>query len=91
MPFQVDATLRGKINGGDVYFIDQHLSETSELLVNGHLSKLDLAVIEATYVDENGNIIPTTSVGNSATFAQMADKIIVITSYSIHYTKLYEF
>ncbi|MGV7105141.1 succinate CoA transferase [Flavobacterium sp. U410] len=77
MPFQVDATLRGKINNGDVYFIDQHLSETSELLVNGHLSKLDLAIIEATYVDENGNIIPTTSVGNSATFAQMADKIII--------------
>ena len=52
MPFQVDATLRGKINNGDVYFIDQHLSETSELLVNGHLSKLDLAIIEATYVDK---------------------------------------
>ncbi|WP_116787934.1 succinate CoA transferase [Flavobacterium psychrotrophum] len=77
MPFQVDAALRKKINSGDVLFIDQHLSETAEQLSNGHLPALDFAVIEALGVDENGNIIPTTSVGNSATFAKLAKKIII--------------
>ncbi len=32
MPFQVDTTLRRAINAGEVMFIDQHLSETVELL-----------------------------------------------------------
>ncbi|MFH6972353.1 succinate CoA transferase [Flavobacterium petrolei] len=83
MPFQVDATLRKKINEGKVLFIDQHLSETAELLENKHLPKIDIAVIEATYIDENGNVIPTTSVGNSATFAHAADKIIIEINTSI--------
>ena len=83
MPFQADAGLRNKINEGDIYFIDQHLSETSELLENKHLPQLDLAIIEATYIDENGNIIPTTSVGNSATFAKLASKIIIEINTSI--------
>lgn len=77
MPFQSDPTLRKKINDGEIFFIDQHLSETAELLQNKQIPKIDIAVIEAAYIDENGNIIPTTSVGNSATFAELADKIII--------------
>src|SRR5690606_14834197 len=34
MHFQVDRTLRNKINAGEVLFIDQHLSESAELLDN---------------------------------------------------------
>ena len=37
MPFQADSSLRNKINEGEVLFIDQHLSETAELLENKHL------------------------------------------------------
>lgn len=77
MPFQLDASLREKINDGSILFIDHHLSETAEMLSNKHLSPIDIAIIEATYIDENGNIIPTTSVGNSATFANLAKKIII--------------
>ena len=83
MPFQSDTLLRNKINEGEVLYIDQHLSETAELLENKHLPKLDFAILEATYIDEQGNIIPTTSVGNSATFAHLADKIIIEINNSI--------
>ena len=83
MPFQSDASLRQKINNGEIFYIDQHLSETAELLENKHLPKIDIAVIEATYIDENGNVIPTTSVGNSPTFAHLADKIIIEINTSI--------
>jgi succinyl-CoA:acetate CoA-transferase len=83
MPFQSDATLRKKINEGEIFYIDQHLSETAEFLENNQIPKIDIAVIEAAYINEEGNIIPTTSVGNSATFAHLASKIIIEINTSI--------
>lgn len=77
MPFQVDNTLRKAINLGEVMFIDQHLSETVELLRNKQLPMPDVAVIEAVAITEEGHIVPTTSVGNSASFAIFAKKVIV--------------
>jgi acetyl-CoA hydrolase/succinyl-CoA:acetate CoA-transferase len=83
MPFQADPTLRKSINSGEVLYVDQHLSETAEMLHNQHLPKVNMAIIEATYIDANGYIIPTTSVGNSATFAALADEIIIEINVSI--------
>ncbi|CAO1667354.1 MULTISPECIES: succinate CoA transferase [Salinicola] len=77
MPFQVDRSLRAAINAGEVMFTDQHLSETVELLRNKQLGKLDVAVIEAAAITADGGIVPTASVGNSASFAILADKVIV--------------
>ena len=77
LPFQVDNTLRKAINKGEVMFIDQHLSETVEQMRNGQLKKTELAIIEAVAITEDGGIIPTTSVGNSASFVEFADQVIV--------------
>jgi succinyl-CoA:acetate CoA-transferase len=77
MPFQADATLRAAINRGEVMFVDQHLSETVEMLRTRQIAPIDVAVIEAVAITETGAIIPTTSVGNSASFAILADKVIV--------------
>lgn len=77
MPFQVDNTLRKAINQGEVMFIDQHLSETVEQLRNHQLKLPDIAVIEAVAITEQGHIVPTTSVGNSASFAIFAKRVIV--------------
>lgn len=77
MPFQVDPILRNKINKGEILFIDQHLSESAELLHAKNLQTLDIAVIEAAYIERDGSIVPTTSVGNSVTFASMAKKVII--------------
>lgn len=77
MPFQADPTLRKMINAGKVMFVDQHLSETVEMLRSGQLGPVDVAIVEAVGILENGGIIPTTSVGNSATFAMLAKKVIV--------------
>ena len=77
MPFQVDSTLRKAINNGEVMFIDQHLSETVEHLRNHQLTMPDVAVIEAFAITEEGHIVPTTSVGNSASFAIFAKQVIV--------------
>jgi succinyl-CoA:acetate CoA-transferase len=77
MPFQVDPVLRAAINRGEVMYIDQHLSETVEQLRSRHIKPVDVAVVEAVAITETGAIVPTTSVGNSASFAILADKVIV--------------
>lgn len=77
MPFQADPALRRRINAGEVMFIDQHLSETVEQLRAGQIAPVDIAVVEATAITEQGGIVPTTSVGNSASFAILASKVIV--------------
>jgi len=77
IPFQADPVLRKAINAGEVMFVDQHLSETVEMLRSRQLPPVDVAVIEAVAITEDGGIIPTSSIGNSATFAILAEKIIV--------------
>ncbi|WP_092995084.1 acetyl-CoA hydrolase/transferase family protein [Rhizobium sp. NFR07] len=77
MPFQSDAVLRAAINRGEVMFIDQHLSETVEHLRSNQLGPIDYAIVEAAAINEMGGIVPTTSIGNSASFAILAKKIIV--------------
>ncbi|MCQ4322770.1 acetyl-CoA hydrolase/transferase family protein [Stutzerimonas stutzeri] len=77
MPFQADAALRKAINAGEVMFIDQHLSHTVEQMRNHQIKKPDLAIIEAVAITEEGHIVPTTSVGNSANLALFADKVII--------------
>ncbi|MBM7700781.1 succinate CoA transferase [Kurthia huakuii] len=76
LPFQVDRTMRGHINNGDVGFIDQHLSVTSEYLRQGAMN-IDVAIIEATAITEDGYLIPTSSVGNSPIYVASADKVII--------------
>ncbi|NMA98906.1 MAG: acetyl-CoA hydrolase/transferase family protein [Phyllobacteriaceae bacterium] len=77
MPFQADPTLRKAINRGEVMFIDQHLSETVEHLRSNQLGPVDYAIIEAAAITETGALVPTTSVGNSASLAILAKKVIV--------------
>jgi succinyl-CoA:acetate CoA-transferase len=76
-PSRSDSTLRAAINRGEVMFIDQHLSETVELLRSRHIAPIDVAVIEAVAPSGHRRHRPTTSVGNSASFAILADKVIV--------------
>ncbi|KPB15443.1 Acetyl-CoA hydrolase/transferase family protein [Pseudomonas amygdali pv. sesami] len=77
MPFQVDSTLRKAINNGTVMFIDQHLSDTVEMLRNRQIKAVDLAVIECVAITEEGHLVLSTSVGNSASFAILAKQVIV--------------
>ncbi|QQE80643.1 acetyl-CoA hydrolase/transferase family protein [Alicyclobacillus sp. SO9] len=77
MPFQADAGMRKAINRGELNFVDQHLSHTAEMLQSGQMRGIDIAVIEAAALLEDGSIVPTTSVGNSALFVHLADKVII--------------
>ncbi|GGC85803.1 succinate CoA transferase [Undibacterium terreum] len=76
-PFQSDPSLRAKINSGEIMYADQHLSETVEQLRSRQMAPVDIAIIEAAAITETGGIIPTTSVGNSASFAIFAKHVII--------------
>jgi len=76
-PFQGDAGIRGKINKGEVTYVDAHLSHNAELVRQGIMGPIDYAIIEAAAITEDGLLIPTTSVGNSPIFVQEAKNIII--------------
>ena len=77
LPYQTDNILRSEINDGSVDYLDLHLSESAQLARVGYLGKLDLAIVEAVAITEEGNIIPSTSLGNAASYVQQADIVIV--------------
>ncbi|PLR66420.1 acetyl-CoA hydrolase/transferase family protein [Bacillus sp. UMB0893] len=77
LPFQADPTMRKAINQGDLLFVDHHLSHTSELVRANVLDPIDIAILEAVAITEDGMMIPTTSIGNSLTFAKHAKSIII--------------
>ena len=77
LPYQTDKDLRNEINDGSVDYLDLHLSESAQLSRCGYLGKVDVAIVEACAITEEGNIIPTTSLGNAASYVQSADTVIV--------------
>ena len=78
MPYQTNKDLRAQINNGEVQYCDLHLSESAQLARYGYMGgKIDVAIVEACAITEDGNIIPTTSMGNAASYVQTADVVIV--------------
>jgi succinyl-CoA:acetate CoA-transferase len=78
MPYQTNKELRNAINSGKVEYCDLHLSESAQLTRYGFMGgKVDVAIVEACAITEEGNIIPTTSMGNTASYVQSADIVIV--------------
>lgn len=78
LPYQTNDALRKAINTGVVNYIDMHLSHVAQHARYGFLGgKVDVAIVEACAITEEGHIIPSTSVGNSPTFVQQADIVIV--------------
>ena len=76
-PYQSNKDLRHLINSNGTHYFDQHLSEIAQSLRYGFLGKVNVAIIEATTITDDGEIIPTDAVGISPTICRLADKIIV--------------
>lgn len=82
-PHQVGKDIARGINNGNIHFFDKHLSMFPVDLMYGFYTKhkennrLDVAIVEASAITEDGGIIPGASVGASPEIIQMADKIII--------------
>lgn len=76
-PFNTDAAMRNRINSGETDYFDNHLGQVALRAHQGNYGKFDVAVVEATAITEEGGIVPTSSVGNSQAFLDLADKVII--------------
>ncbi len=76
-PFISDPTLRQQINAGEVEYTDTHLSHLAQQVWFGFHGSLDVAVVEVAAVLPNGLLVPSSSVGNSKTWLDLADRVIL--------------
>ena len=80
MPYQTNPTLRKAINAGEVNYFDLHLSHAAQQIREGFFNDQcgpDFAIIEVCKITKDGNLVPTTAIGNSPVYATTAKKIIV--------------
>ncbi|KGL52580.1 acetyl-CoA hydrolase [Porphyromonas canoris] len=76
-PYQSNKDLRNLLNSNGTSYVDMHLSMLPQYLRYGYLGKVNVAIVEACDVTEEGEIVPTSAVGILPTICRLADKIIV--------------
>lgn len=76
-PFQSNKDMRTAVNEGRVAYYDLHLSLIGQDIRYGFLPKIDVALVEASELTDNGEITLTTSVGISPTLIREADRLII--------------
>jgi acetyl-CoA hydrolase len=81
-PHQQGDSIRKAINSGEVNFGDRHLGMYAQdfgygfyTLENG--GKIDIGVVEASCITEDGGIVPTLSIGITPQILERAEKIII--------------
>lgn len=82
-PYQTNKDMRNAINSGEVPYFDLHLSTLAQDLRYGFYGPVDVAIIEASDVTVNGEIVPTCGVGIIPTIARLA-KIVIVELNSWH-------
>ena len=76
-PYQSNKCLKEGINTQEIHYADMHLSQMGQDLRYGFYGKVNIAVLEASDVNEEGEIVMTSGVGISPTIARLADKVII--------------
>ncbi|WP_146340693.1 acetyl-CoA hydrolase/transferase family protein [Nesterenkonia sp. NBAIMH1] len=76
-PFQSDPALRNAINTGQTDYVDTHLSHLAQQLQFGWFGNLNVAVIEVAAIHPNGQLVPSSAVGNNQMWLDLADKVII--------------
>ncbi len=76
-PYQTTSEMRNAINSEEIAYFDVHLSTLAQDLRYGFYGPVDVAIIEACDVTEDGQIVPTVGVGISPTLCKLAGTVIV--------------
>ena len=76
-PYTTNPDFRKAVNNGEIAYNDIHLSQMAQELRYGFMGKVDVAIIEACVVTDDGKIYLTAAGGISPTIARLADKIII--------------
>ncbi|MGV0326456.1 acetyl-CoA hydrolase/transferase family protein [Corynebacterium confusum] len=76
-PYNSDPVLRNKANSGELLYQDVHLSHMGQQVEEGFYGDFQVAIIEVVRITEDGNIVPSSAVGNNLEYIEAADKIIL--------------
>ena len=76
-PFQSDPALRNRINAGDTFYQDMHLSHVEQQMRQGFYGKFDIAIVEAAAITESGELIFAMGIGHGVEALKNADKVII--------------
>jgi len=77
LPYQSHPDVRSSINKGTTEYIDMHLSHSARMIRMGFVPKPTLALVDACDVTPDGKIYLTGCGGNTPTYLQIADRIII--------------
>lgn len=70
-------SMKKAVNEGTIKYYDMHLSHTAPQINCGFLGHLDLVIVEAIAITEEGHLILTTGVGNTPVMVKNAANVIV--------------
>ena len=76
-PYTTNADFRAAVNNGEIAYSDIHLSQMAQELRYGFMGDIDVAIIEACEVTDDGKIYLTAAGGISPTVCRLAPRIIV--------------
>lgn len=76
-PFISNPTVRTAINNKEITYTDLHLSLMAQDLRYGFIGKVDVAILEAVDVTDDGKVYLTTAGGIGQTVANLAKRIII--------------
>lgn len=76
-PFQSDPGIRNSINAGSIAYQDMHLSHVEQHIRQGFYGDMEVAIIEATGITEDGKIIPSMGIGHNNEILKAAKKVII--------------
>ena len=79
-PYMTSKALRAAVNGAaghEIAYSDLHLGEFAQNARYGFYGPVHVALIEAAAITEDGGIVPTTALGCSQTWIDLAETVIV--------------
>lgn len=76
-PYTTNPDFRKAVNNGEIAYNDIHLSQMAQEVRYGFMGKVDVAIIEACEVTDDGKVYLTAAGGISPTVARLADKVII--------------
>ncbi|KAA6324402.1 Propionyl-CoA:succinate CoA transferase [termite gut metagenome] len=76
-PYTTNTDFRNAVNNGEIAYNDIHLSQMAQEIRYGFMGKINVAIVEACELTEDGKIYPTAGSGITPTVCRLADQIIV--------------
>ena len=77
VPMCASRSLAAQANKGTLHYVEQQMHRMPRLIREGSLGRIDVAIIEALGITDQGEIIPTTSVGMTPHLIQAAEHLII--------------